>query len=402
MQDFLHKKILLGVCGGIAAYKSAYLVRELTRLGAHVRVVMTSSAMNFITPMTFQSLSGEEVRHALYDKDAERAMSHIELARWADYLLIAPLSANTLAKMAHGIADDLLTTLYLVAEVPVIVCPAMNHSMWSHPATKANCGLLKARGAVVIGPAKGEQACGEFGYGRMSEVDEIIQGLRLFDMKPLLIGKQVCITAGPTKEAIDPVRFISNHSSGKMGYALAVAAKMAGAQVTLISGPTHLPKPSDISYHEVVSAQEMLAVTKQQLTKDMIFIGAAAVADYQVATPSGQKIKKQGEEKEITLTLKQNPDILSFVAATQLASYVVGFAAETDELLMHARKKLMAKKLDMIIANQVGPGLGFDMNENKVTIITKNNQLDLDMTEKTRLAGQIIAIIAANLQNVAN
>ena len=230
MQDFINKKIVLGICGGIAAYKAALLLRELMRLGAQVRVVMTQSAQAFITPLTLQALSGEPVRCDIFDEQAERAMGHIELARWADYLLIVPASANMLAKMAHGVADDLLTTLYLVAEkIPVLVCPAMNRSMWLHPATQTNREILETRGVIVIGPGEGEQACGEIGTGRLSDVDDIITSLRLYDVHNQLIGQRVLITAGPTREAIDPVRYITNASSGKMGYALARAAKMAAA-----------------------------------------------------------------------------------------------------------------------------------------------------------------------------
>ena len=272
MQDFINKKIVLGICGGIAAYKSAYLVRELTRLGAIVRVVMTPAAQQFITPMTMQALSGHDVRCELFDSQAERAMGHIELARWADYLLIAPASANCLAKMAHGLADDLLSTLYLVAEIPVLVCPAMNRSMWAHPATAANCNTLASRGVIMVDPEEGSQACGEQGFGRMSEVDNIVNALRLSDVHQRLQGLKILITAGPTREAIDPVRYISNQSSGKMGYAMASAAVMAGASVTLVSGPTALMPPVGVDFHRVDSAEEMLAVVMNHLQPGMIFI----------------------------------------------------------------------------------------------------------------------------------
>ncbi|MDP3561965.1 MAG: bifunctional phosphopantothenoylcysteine decarboxylase/phosphopantothenate--cysteine ligase CoaBC [Legionellaceae bacterium] len=396
MQDFLNKKIVLGICGGIAAYKSAYLVRELTRLGAIVRVVMTASAREFITPMTLQALSGHEVRSELWDSEAERAMGHIELARWADYLVIAPASANCLAKMANGLADDLLSTLYLVAEVPVIVCPAMNRSMWGHPATQANCRILTSRAVVMIGPDEGSQACGEFGLGRMSEIDQIIDGLRLCDVKPLLQGREVLITAGPTRELIDPVRYIGNHSSGKMGYALAKAAVMAGAKVTLISGPSALPSPLGVTCLRVDSANEMLDAVMCHLQPGAIFISAAAVADYAVENPAPQKLKKQNQDT-ITLTLKKNPDILSTVANSRKASYVVGFAAETDDVVKHATDKFYAKQLDMIIANQVGKGIGFDSDENQVTVITKQEQVTWDRVHKTRLAGYIITLIASQI-----
>ncbi len=398
MQDFANKNIVLGICGGIAAYKSAYLVRELTRLGACLRVVMTASAQQFITPMTLQALSGQDVRCDLFDSQAERAMGHIELARWADYLLIAPATANCLAKMAQGLADDLLSTLYLVAETPVIVCPAMNRSMWAHPATQANCKQLVARGVVIVGPEEGSQACGEQGFGRVSEADHIISALRLHDVNQLLVGQRVLITAGPTHEAIDPVRYISNRSSGKMGYALAQAALMAGAHVTLISGPSALTPPAGIVFRRVTSAHTMLNAVMEHLQSGMIFIGAAAVADYHVSAPALEKLKKN-KNATLTLALTANPDILATVAASGTPSFVVGFAAETTDVIQQASEKLRAKKLDMIIANQVGDELGFDRDDNQVTILTKHRQIELPLTHKTRLAGQIIAILAATLQN---
>jgi len=401
MQDFVGKKIVLGICGGIAAYKSAYLVRELTRLGALVRVVMTRAAQEFITPMTMQALSGHDVRVDLFDSEAERAMGHIELARWADYLLIAPASANCLAKMAHGLADDLLSTLYLVATTPVIVCPAMNRSMWEHPATQANCAVLSDRGVIMVGPEEGSQACGEYGLGRMSEVENIISAMRLVGVSGLLQGQRVLITAGPTREAIDPVRYISNHSSGKMGYALAQAALMAGAQVTLVSGPTALPPPPGVDFYSVDSAQKMYDLVMQQLQPGVIFIGTAAVADYHLQSPAVEKLKKENNSS-LTLTLTANPDILAAVAASGKASYVVGFAAETNDVLMHAAEKLRKKKLDMIVANQVGAGLGFDSDENHVTVVTTNCVTELPRAHKTRLAAQIIAILAKNRHNSAH
>lgn len=401
MQDFINKKILLGVCGGIAAYKSAYLVRELTRLGAEVRVVMTQSAQQFISPLTMQALSSNDVRTELFDSQAERAMGHIELARWADYLLIAPASANCLAKMAQGIADDLLSTLYLVAEIPVLVCPAMNKSMWAHPATQANCALLRERGVLFVGPEEGSQACGDQGFGRVSEAEQIINALRLHEVHHVLLGKKVLITAGPTRESIDPVRYLSNYSSGKMGYALAEAAAMAGAQVTLISGPTALQASAGIELIRVESAQAMLDEVMNHFQDDSIFIGAAAVADYHVAMPASEKVKKK-EHEELSLKLLRNKDILSTVAASGKASFVVGFAAETSDLIAYATEKLDRKKLDMVVANRVGNGVGFERDENQVSIITKKKQIDLPLTHKTRLAGQIIAILAATLQNDAH
>lgn len=401
MQDFINKKILLGVCGGIAAYKSAYLVRELTRLGAEVRVVMTQSAQQFISTLLMQALSGNEVRTELFDAQAERAMGHIELARWADYLVIAPASANCIAKMAQGIADDLLSTLYLVAETPVIVCPAMNRSMWAHPATEANCELLEERGVILVGPEVGSQACGEYGLGRVSEPEQIISALRLHEVCGLLAGKRVLITAGPTRESIDPVRYLSNYSSGKMGYAMAEAAAMAGAQVTLISGPSTLQASAGIELIRVESAQSMLDEVQKHLQPEFIFIGTAAVADYQVHAPAVEKMKKK-DHAELTLKLERTTDILSTVAASGKASFVVGFAAETTDLVSYAKEKLKHKKLDMIVANQVGNGLGFESDNNQVTVITKKEQIELPLTHKMRLAGQIIAILAVTLQNDAH
>lgn len=401
MQDFIGKKVLLGVCGGVAAYKSAYLIRELTRSGAEVKVVMTQSAQEFVSPLLMQALSGNDVRTDLFDAQAERAMGHIELARWADYLVIAPASANCLAKLAQGIADDLLSTLYLVAEVPVIVCPAMNRSMWAHPATQANAKLLHERGVIFVGPEEGAQACGEQGLGRVSEVEQIMSALRLYNVHRLLAGKKVLVTAGPTREPMDPVRYISNYSSGKMGYAIAEAAAMAGAQVTLISGPSALQASANIKRILVESAQEMLDAVMQEMPTDGIFIGTAAVADYRVESPASEKMKKKNQD-EMTLKLIKNPDILSRVADSARASCVVGFAAETTDVVHYATEKLQRKKLDMIVANSVGKGLGFDSEVNQVTVITKNKQIELPLTHKTRLAGQIIAIIAATLQNDAH
>lgn len=399
MQDFADKKIVLGICGGVAAYKAGFLVRELTRLGAKVRVVMTTSAQEFITPLTLQALSGHEVRSDLFDPTAERAMGHIELARWADYFVVAPATANCLGKFALGLADDLLTTLYLVCEVPVLVCPAMNRSMWLHTAVAQNCAALRQRGVMMVGPEEGMQACGEFGYGRMSEPDAIINALRLTAVQNVLVGKKVMVTAGPTWELIDPVRFISNRSSGKMGYALAIAAQAAGAEVTLISGPTALVRPSGVTFHAVESAQKMHETVMAHLEPDMIFISCAAVADYAVAKPAKQKIKKSQSSWSIELEL--NPDIVSDVVKTQQCAYVVGFAAETTDLLTYARSKLQAKKLDMIIANQVGEELGFEQDDNEVTVITAEAEVNLLKTHKIRLAGQIIAILAKNMHNAS-
>ncbi|ASQ47100.1 bifunctional phosphopantothenoylcysteine decarboxylase/phosphopantothenate--cysteine ligase CoaBC [Legionella clemsonensis] len=398
MQDLANKKIVLGICGGIAAYKAAYLVRELTCLGADVRVVMTAAAQEFIAPLTLQALSGNEVRTTLFDEQAERAMGHIELARWADYFVIAPASANCLAKMANGLADDLLTTIYLVTETPVIICPAMNRSMWMHSATQLNCAVLKKRGAIIVGPEEGSQACGEEGFGRLSATESIINALRCHEINQLLEGQQLLITAGPTREAIDPVRYLSNHSSGKMGYALAKAAVLAGAKVILITGPTDLNPPAGVEIHCVESAQEMYNAVMANLQEGMIFIGTAAVADYTVASVASEKIKKKADDA-LTLQLTQTPDILAKVATSGKAAYVVGFAAETNDVIQHAHVKLKNKKADMIIANKVGSGLGFGADYNQVIVVTKDKQLELPYIHKTRLAARIIAILAATIQN---
>lgn len=398
MQDFTDKKILLGICGGIAAYKSAFLVRELTRLGAEVRVVMTTNAQQFISPLTMQALSGNDVRVDLFDAEDERAMGHIELARWADVLVVAPATANSIAKFAQGQADDLLSTIYLVAKTPVIVCPGMNHSMWHHPATQKNCELLRQREVMIVGPEDGAQACGEYGLGRLSEVASIINALRLQFVNQLLVGQKVIITAGPTREAIDPVRFLSNFSSGKMGYALAIAAQIAGAEVILISGPSSLPIPHGVEFIQVTSAQEMYEHVMATLHPGVIFIACAAVADYAPETVATSKIKKQ-ENHSLVLNLVKNKDILADVVVSGKASFVVGFSAETNDVIANAQKKWHSKKPDMLIANRVGDGHGFEGDCNEVTVLHKDGQIVLPMTNKVHLAGQIIAILAATIQN---
>jgi phosphopantothenoylcysteine decarboxylase / phosphopantothenate---cysteine ligase len=398
MQDFKNKRILLGICGGIAAYKITQLIRELTQLGAEVQVVMTASAEAFVTPMTLQALSGRTVRTALFDEAAEQAMGHIELARWADYCVIAPATANTIAKLACGLADDLLSTLALVLKIPLMICPAMNQSMWHHPATQANIKLLRERGALIIGPGDGVQACGDKGLGRMFEVQSILNALRLQNINNLLLGQRVIITAGPTREAIDPVRYLSNNSSGKMGYALAEAARVAGAEVLLITGPSALTPPEGVVVKRVKTAMEMHEAVMAALEPRCIFIGAAAVSDYAIDVPSETKIKKQANNK-LVLELKQNPDILADVAQSKKARFVMGFAAETNDLITHARDKLVKKQLDCIVANWVGEGLGFDVDQHEVTVLTQTKAHTLSKKHKVRLAGELVAILAASLQN---
>lgn len=389
-----NKKILLGITGGISAYKSIFLLRELTSLGAKAKVILTQSAKQFVTPLTLQALTNESVRTDLFDPEAERAMSHIELARWADFLIISPASANFIAKMAHGFADCLLSTVYLAAQnIPVIVCPAMNQAMWQHPATQANCQTLINRGVMLVGPDIGAQACGEFGPGRLVENQEIINAFLLHSIKDMLKGHKVVITAGPTQEMLDPVRYLTNYSSGKMGYALATALQIAGAEVTLISGPTHLPKPLNVKFINVKSAADMLSAVLENTTKDSIFISSAAVADYRMANPALQKIKK-GLDDTLELKLIKNPDILKEVAHKKLAKYTIGFAAETNDLITNAQKKLQEKQVDMLIANEVGENIGFNSDENAVTIFLGNKNICLEKENKISLAGKIVKILA--------
>jgi phosphopantothenoylcysteine decarboxylase / phosphopantothenate---cysteine ligase len=392
MYQFTGKRILLGVTGGVAAYKSAVLLRLLRKNGADVRVVMTRGASEFITPLTMQALSGKPVHTELLDLEAESAMGHIELARWADLILIAPASANFIARYANGFADDLLSTLCLATEAPVILAPAMNQQMWLNAATQENLEKLKTRGTTIIGPAEGEQACGEIGPGRMLEAEEIASLTAKSFETTILTGSRLLVTAGPTREAIDPVRYISNRSSGKMGYAVAIAALEAGADVSLISGPVNLPEPERVYVTNVNSAAEMHSAVMQKIMETDIFISAAAVADYSMENISDQKIKKSNDSFE--LKLKKNPDILSEVAALQNAPFSVGFAAETENLEANAQLKLKSKKLDMIAANQVGSNQGFDVETNALTVIWKTGLKQLQQAPKTRLARNLINLIA--------
>lgn len=399
MQDFSGKKIILGICGGVAAYKSTYLIRELTQLGAEVRVVMTESAQAFITPLSLQALGAIDIRTDLFDMQAEKAMGHIELARWADYLLIAPATANFIAKMAQGFADDLLSTLYLAADIPVVICPAMNRIMWQHAATKNNCRILAERGVRIVAPDSGGQACGEFGEGRLAEMATIINRLRLLELKQELAGRHVIITAGPTRESLDPVRFLSNHSSGLMGYALAEAAFAAGAEVHLVSGPVSLQAATGIIRYDVVSGREMHAQVLELLRPDSLFIACAAVADYAPVQVAEHKIKKQTDH--LWIELQPNPDILAEVGQNKKAALVVGFAAETENLLANARHKLLYKGADVIIANNVSDRQIFGAQENEVILLSKEGEISLALAHKWRLAAKIIAILAASLQNGA-
>jgi phosphopantothenoylcysteine decarboxylase/phosphopantothenate--cysteine ligase len=392
------KRILLGVSGGIAAYKSAELVRLLRKQGAEVRVVMTAAAAQFVTPLTFQALSGNAVHSDILDAESENAMDHISLARWADLMVIAPATANLIAKLSHGLADDLLTTLYLAATCPVYVAPAMNQAMWSKPVTQENIAALRRHGVQLIGPAQGDQACGETGFGRMSEPQDICAALLAPPAAPCLAGLKVLISAGPTREPLDPVRYITNRSSGKMGYALAEAARNAGATVTLVSGPTQLAPPAQIDFVRVETAAEMYDAVIARAEASAIYIGAAAVADYTPAETQPEKIKKQGEH--ITLMLQKTRDILADVAALGKRPFTVGFAAETADLEAYALDKLARKNLDMIAANWVGQAQGgFDSDQNALEVFWKGGRKTLAMTDKTRLAEQLIGLIAERLKD---
>lgn len=387
-------RILLGVSGGIAAYKSADLVRRLKERGADVQVVMTAGARRFVTPLTFQALSGRAVRTDLWDESAEAAMGHIELARWPGRILVAPASADFLARLAHGLADDLLTTLCLATDAPLAVAPAMNRLMWASPATQANVALLRARGVEVLGPAVGDQACGETGPGRMLEPAELADAIlapapaadRVFS------GLKVLVTAGPTRECIDPVRFITNRSSGKMGYAVAEAARDAGAEVVIVSGPVNVPTPRGVTRVNVESAEQMMNAVNQHLAGTDIFIAAAAVSDYRAAQVAPEKIKKTSDSMSLALT--RTPDILATVAAGASRPFVVGFAAETQNVERNALAKLEGKKLDMIAANQVGEGLAFDCDDNALTVYWPGGRRELPRAPKARLAADLVAVIA--------
>jgi len=394
MTDQRPSRILLGVTGGIAAYKSPDLVRRLRERGAEVQVVMTEGARQFVTPLTFQAVSGREVRDSLWDANAEAAMGHIELARWADAVLIAPATAEFIAKLAQGRADDLLTTLCLATASPVSVAPAMNQQMWANEATQANISTLRGRGVVVLGPGSGDQACGETGEGRMLEPAELAAAVleSLSGARPLA-GCKVVVTAGPTRERIDPVRFISNRSSGKMGYAVAQAAREAGAEVILVSGPVALPAPAGVTRVNVESARQMLAAVQSALEGADIYIGAAAIADYEPASVSAQKIKKSSDT--MTLSLVKAPDILASVAALERRPFVVGFAAETQDVEQNARAKLEGKRLDMIAANRVGDGIAFDQDENSLLLLWQGGREKLATCGKLELARKLVARIAA-------
>ena len=385
------KNVLLGISGGIAAYKTPQLVRRLIDHGATVQVVMTDAARSFVTPTSLAAVSGRAVRDDLWDQQAEAAMGHIELARWADTVLIAPATANVLAKLAHGMADDLLTTLCLATAAPLHVAPAMNRLMWANPATAANVATLRSRGVTFFGPADGDQACGEVGAGRMVEPEALAAAL-LTPPQQHFDGETVVLTAGPTREPIDPVRYITNRSSGRMGYALAQAFQESGARVQLVTGPVALDCPAGVACHRVETADDMLATALRLVDDAAIFVGAAAIADYAPAAFSERKLKKTADSA--SLDLRRTPDTLATVAALDPAPFCVGFAAETHDVETYATGKLERKGLDMIVANQVGKGIGFDVAENTVTVYWPGGKTAYPTMDKLALARELVGLIA--------
>ncbi|MBW8310443.1 MAG: bifunctional phosphopantothenoylcysteine decarboxylase/phosphopantothenate--cysteine ligase CoaBC [Rhizobium sp.] len=392
------QRILLGVSGGIAAYKAAELVRRLRDAGAEVRVVMTAAALHFVGSTTFQALSGHPVRSSLWDEAAEAAMGHIELARWATRVLVAPASANTLARLAQGRANDLLSTLCLATEAPLLVAPAMNRVMWAHPATQANVATLQARGVEILGPASGDQACGEVGAGRLLEPGQIVAAVEASLLPPRLAGRRILVSAGPTLEDIDPVRFIGNRSSGKMGFAVADAARRMGAEVTLVAGPVSLPTPPGVTRVDVRRAAQMRDAVLAALPGMDAYIGAAAVADYAPAETLPQKLKKSGDS--LAVTLVRTADILADVAAhAARPRLVVGFAAETQDLEAYARDKLHRKGLDLIAANDVSrAGHGFEGDDNALSVFWREGRHDIAHGPKTRVARELLQLVADRLE----
>lgn len=402
MQRLFQKRIILGIGGGIAAYKSADLVRRLRDLDAEVHVVMTRGAREFITPLTLQALSGNPVHVDLLDPKAEAAMGHIELARWADLVLVAPCTADLMSRLVQGSANDLLTTLVLATDAPVALAPAMNQAMWADPATQANAETLSQRGFKLLGPGAGVQACGDVGFGRMLEPEALAQSAAEIFAHQALTGKHVLITAGPTREDIDPVRYITNHSSGKMGFSLAEAAAEAGAQVTLVCGPVHLPTPDRVKRVDVTSARDMLAACEAAMPCDVL-IAAAAVADYRPEVSAAQKMKKDPNSTDgMTLKLIRNPDILATIANRNDRPFSVGFAAETENLLAYATAKLRDKNLDLIVANDVAnAAIGFNSDDNAITIIDRQQQqISFPQTSKGKIARQLIDFIATHINKV--
>lgn len=393
------KNVFLGISGGIAAYKTPELVRRLRERGAEVQIVLTHSAREFVTETSLQAVSGRPIRSNIWDKEAEAAMGHIELARWADIVLIAPATAEMLSRLASGAAPDLLTTVCLATEAPLMIAPAMNRIMWANPAVQANRKTLEERGARILGPGVGSQACGEEGAGRMLEPDDIARQVMASgpvavqaDRPQRLAGKTVMVTAGPTREAIDPVRYISNRSSGKMGYSVAEAARDAGAKVILISGPVNLPRPAGMDIIDIVSADQLLAAARKNIDGVDIFIAAAAVADYQPKQASANKIKKT--DAHMSIDLVKAPDTLAVISALPQRPFCVGFAAETEKVKEYAKAKLSRKKLDMIVANKVGDNLGFDCDDNAVMVLWRTGDKSFPTTAKSSLAVELIELIS--------
>ena len=399
MLNFSNKNILLCVTGGIAAYKAAEIIRIFKKDGADVRVIMTESAKEFITPLTLQAVSGNEIHDSLLDLKAESAMGHIELAKWADIILIAPCTAESMAKIVHGRADDLMGAVILASKASTYIAPAMNTTMWLDQGTQANYQTLLSRGIDFIGPDEGEQACGDIGPGRLVEPDKIINLIKSHLNKGPLSGKTVTITAGPTREQIDPVRYISNNSSGKMGYALAEAAVQEGAIVNLVSGPVVLAADKSINLFKINSASEMLEAVNTCMKSSDIFISCAAVADYKPSNYSDTKIKKENLDN-LEINLEKNHDILSEVAEQFSSAYIVGFAAETSDVNSNAKKKLDSKNLNMIISNDVSDtSIGFDSDENEVHVITSNETIFIKKDKKIRIAREILNIISTNINS---
>ncbi|WP_367987862.1 bifunctional phosphopantothenoylcysteine decarboxylase/phosphopantothenate--cysteine ligase CoaBC [Vibrio sp. NTOU-M3] len=401
MQTLAGKKILLGISGGIAAYKCADLTRRLIERGAKVQVVMTKAAKEFITPLTMQAVSGHPVSDSLLDPAAEASMGHIELAKWADLVLLAPATADLIARMAAGMGNDLLSTLVLATDAPIAVSPAMNQQMYLNQATQENIATLKRRGMQIWGPAAGEQACGDIGPGRMLEPMQLVALCEQFFGPKPLANKSILISAGPTREAIDPVRYISNHSSGKMGYALAEAAVSLGADVTLVSGPVSLTTPNGVNRINVDSADNMHQQVMDNATNSDIFISCAAVADYRPQTISDQKLKKTDDNDHMTITMVKNPDIVASVATmTENRPFTVGFAAETQNVETYARGKLKNKKLDMICANDISiTGQGFNSNNNAITVYWHDGEQSLTLASKRDIAEQILTLIAQKVDS---
>ena len=390
MINLENKRIVVGITGGIAAYKTIELIRLLRKANAQVRVVLTPAAAEFVTPLTLQAISGNAVAQSLLDPQAELAMGHIELAKWADAVLIAPASADFIARLTVGMANDLLSTICLATSAPIFLAPAMNQQMYRQAITQQNLTALLSRGIQLIGPNSGEQACGDVGAGRMSEPSEIFTALcHHFTVQQDLLGIHVAITAGPTREAIDPVRYISNHSSGKMGFAIADAFAKRGANVTLITGPVNLTTPNNVNRVDVTSAQEMWQTALESAVKNHIFIGCAAVADYRIADVAGQKIKKSAEE--MMLKLVKNPDIIADVAhLTEKRPFTIGFAAETQNVADYAKDKLTRKNLDMICANDVSGGQVFGQDHNALHLFWKNGEKALAQADKNTLAEALV------------